>query len=633
MALSGFRDTQKLADLFEAVDVDKSGTLEFGEFLMLMFLVEPLDKVFRGPSLDHVAAAWKILETQFSKHDLDDNLLLGKAELQKLLQTTVGESFASSADVAEAYQERKELKFSEFLQLLYRILMPHGRYREKSVTSRMSQIAKSHPKEATTAPTPSGVTNTEVWAQLERAFVAMEADFKGYDKAGSGYIDLAQLTQLPQGRLEADVVDILSRLQHYFSVVDLDESNTLTFDEYLYLAFLLAKDGAYADVVEHAKDASIVKGTLLALHQAFRRHDVDSSLRLDRTETQQMLIDMLGSVPPRASEIFGRLMTSPQKPTIDFVRCMRLLYELVRGDAGLFTAKMPEKPRQPRTPISVHTHSGKPVHKVPRVEVLKVSDVEKQEQIGAGGFGRVYRAKFLGHIVAAKFFTESDAQIDKEAADEVHVMRLFDHNHLLFLIGAQLRPPPVCIVTEYCENGSLFDCIHKKRMHLQPSLIWRIARETAAGLLKLHTHSPSIIHRDVKSLNILLDANMLVKVADFGLSKEATAEMEMKVGTPQWMAPEVLTTDKYGISCDVYSYAIVLWEMTHRQIPYGSMNQDAMVKGVLKGMRPKISTKCPVGIAKLMIKCWSEKPDARPSFAQVIRELDEIKVEMEQDDM
>jgi len=128
LALAGFRDSQRLTELFEAVDVDRSGTLEFSEFLMLMFLVEPLDKVFQGSALETVSLAWKALEGAFSRHDVDDNLLLSRAELQRLLVAMLGSAFIGAPEIEDAFKEQQELRFSEFLFLLYSLLMPQGRY-------------------------------------------------------------------------------------------------------------------------------------------------------------------------------------------------------------------------------------------------------------------------------------------------------------------------------------------------------------------------------------------------------------------------------------------------------------------------------------------------------------------------
>ena len=128
MALSGFRDTQKLEQLFKAVDVDKSLALDFGEFIMLMFYAQPLDQIFRGAALQEIEAAWRSLEIAFSRSDVDGNKRLSGDELRSFLDLYLGKSFVNAPEVAAACPAGSEIRFADFMQLLYTLLMPTGRY-------------------------------------------------------------------------------------------------------------------------------------------------------------------------------------------------------------------------------------------------------------------------------------------------------------------------------------------------------------------------------------------------------------------------------------------------------------------------------------------------------------------------
>eukprot|EP00698_Gefionella_okellyi_P011694 TRINITY_DN30_c0_g1_i1.p1 TRINITY_DN30_c0_g1~~TRINITY_DN30_c0_g1_i1.p1 ORF type:complete len:680 (+),score=180.18 TRINITY_DN30_c0_g1_i1:63-2042(+) len=618
MTLTGFRDSERLQDLFNKVDADKSGTLDFSEFIMLMFYFDPLDRVFKGPALQAVQTAWHALESTLGRMDPSGQLQLNRDATFKFLEAALGTGSSSAPDVALAFAHHATIGLSDLMHLLYAIVSPSGRYHVKVTTKIQSLL--NHPS------TGRG-EGSAPWMQLQQAFMALEKDFQAFDRDNSGFIDLRELTDLSADRRSKDLIDTISRLQHYFTIVDLDDSGSLGFDEYMYLAFLLVRDGGYADVVEHAVDASTVKKALLYLHQAFTKADADKSMRLTRDELHVLLKGLIGEVPAQADAIFTKLMSSSTRQHIDFVRTMRLLYELIRGD-GIFVKVAQQKPqRVEQAPIVPPTEAAAQGHKLARLDNFDLSEVVKERQIGEGGFGKVYKAKFKSQYVAAKFGLGTPTrEMLQDTQAEVDLMkRLPDHPNLLWLIGACLKLPELCILTEFCDNGSVFDCMHKKRMPFSAAFIWKVAREMAEGLAVMHALSPPMIHRDIKSLNILLDANMNSKIADFGLSKMAVGEMEEGVGTPQWMAPEVLSSKNYDVRSDIFSFAVVLWEMTHRQIPYGNMNQDQMINGILRGMRPAISDRCPKFLAQLMTRCWDADPARRPSMRQVCQELDAVK--------
>ena len=143
-------------------------------------------------------------------------------------------------------------------------------------------------------------------------------------------------------------------------------------------------------------------------------------------------------------------------------------------------------------------------------------------------------------------------------------MEALRHPNIVMFLGACTKPPNFAIVLEYCSKGSLWSTIQ----NLDLSLTWedrrRFALDTARGVNYLHTCSPPVIHRDLKSLNLLLDDSYRVKLADFGWTKGLENYMTGKIGTYQWMAPEVIASQKYSEKADVFSYGIILWEIASR---------------------------------------------------------------------
>jgi len=159
-------------------------------------------------------------------------------------------------------------------------------------------------------------------------------------------------------------------------------------------------------------------------------------------------------------------------------------------------------------------------------------------------------------------------------------------------------------------------------------LTWKlrlqVALDTARGMTFLHLGR--IIHRDLKSPNLLLDAKYRVKVADFGLARtKAINTMTGQCGTFQWMAPEVIGSNHYTEKADVFSFGIILWELVARQVPYAGMNAvQVSVQVMAKGLRPEIPPRCPAAYSHLIQECWDTDPNKRPSFTDVVKRLEQF---------
>jgi serine/threonine protein kinase len=162
--------------------------------------------------------------------------------------------------------------------------------------------------------------------------------------------------------------------------------------------------------------------------------------------------------------------------------------------------------------------------------------------------------------------------------------------------GACVKRPNLCIVTEYVQQGALKDILANHATKLGYEKKMRLLQSAAMGVNHLHSLNPAIIHRDLKSSNLLVDENWNVKVADFGFAriKEENATMT-RCGTPCWTAPEVLRGEKYSEAADVFSFGIVMWEVLTRRQPYAGLNFMAVTLDVLEGRRPPLPHDFPRG--------------------------------------
>jgi len=254
------------------------------------------------------------------------------------------------------------------------------------------------------------------------------------------------------------------------------------------------------------------------------------------------------------------------------------------------------------------------------------------ELIGVGSFGQVYKGQWRGIEVAVKKLPlQFNEQIMNDFMKEIHLISVLRHPNIVQFLGAIADPPSPILVTEFMSRGSLHSILHNTNHKMVWSRLRNIAIDAAKGLNYLHTNSPTIIHRDFKSHNLLVDQNWRAKICDFGLSRiiDRTSPERKKLtlcGTPSWAAPEVLRNEVYTEKVDVYSYGVVLWEMVSRQDPFPNMPPFQVIFLVgTQRHRPTIPENCPKEWKTLITICWDDDPSVRPSFSSLISLLEQIQ--------
>uniref|UniRef100_A0A674EHM1 Mitogen-activated protein kinase kinase kinase n=1 Tax=Salmo trutta TaxID=8032 RepID=A0A674EHM1_SALTR len=256
-----------------------------------------------------------------------------------------------------------------------------------------------------------------------------------------------------------------------------------------------------------------------------------------------------------------------------------------------------------------HKHNQEESWEVPFEEI---SDLQ---WVGSGAQGAVFLGKFHGEDVAVK-------KVRDIKETEIKHLRKLKHPNIITFKGICTQAPCYCILMEYCAQGQLYEVLRAGR-NITPSLLIDWAMGIAGGMNYLHLHK--IIHRDLKSPNMLITHDDLVKISDFGTSKELfDKSMKMSfAGTVAWMAPEVIRNEPVSEKVDIWSFGVVLWEMLTGEVPYKDVDSSAIIWGVgNNSLNLPIPKSCPDGFKILLRQCWNCKPRNRPSFRQILLHLD-----------
>ncbi|XP_053512559.1 muscle, skeletal receptor tyrosine-protein kinase isoform X1 [Artibeus jamaicensis] len=287
------------------------------------------------------------------------------------------------------------------------------------------------------------------------------------------------------------------------------------------------------------------------------------------------------------------------------------------------------------------------------------NNIEYVRDIGEGAFGRVFQARAPGLLpyepftmVAVKMLKEeASADMQADFQREAALMAEFDNPNIVKLLGVCAVGKPMCLLFEYMAYGDLNEFLRSMSPHSACSLSRSdlsgrarvsspgppplscaeqlcIARQVAAGMAYLSERK--FVHRDLATRNCLVGENMVVKIADFGLSRNIYSADYYKANENdaipiRWMPPESIFFNRYTTESDVWAYGVVLWEIfSYGLQPYYGMAHEEVIYYVRDGNILSCPENCPLELYNLMRLCWSRLPADRPSFASIHRILERM---------
>ncbi|KAN0014456.1 hypothetical protein ACTFIU_000774 [Dictyostelium citrinum] len=267
---------------------------------------------------------------------------------------------------------------------------------------------------------------------------------------------------------------------------------------------------------------------------------------------------------------------------------------------------------------------------------ISETEITTESILGDGSFGTVYKGRCRLKDVAVKVMLKQvDQKTLTDFRKEVAIMSKIFHPNIVLFLGACTSTPGKLMICTELMKGNLESLLLDPMVKLPLITRMRMAKDAALGVLWLHSSNPVFIHRDLKTSNLLVDANLTVKVCDFGLSQIKQRGENLKdgqdgaKGTPLWMAPEVLQGRLFNEKADVYSFGLVLWQIFTRQELFPEFDNFFKFVAAIceKQLRPSIPDDCPKSLRELIKKCWDPNPEVRPSFEGIVSELEEIIID------
>eukprot|EP00811_Abedinium_folium_P034198 NODE_709_length_2814_cov_7.376628.p1 GENE.NODE_709_length_2814_cov_7.376628~~NODE_709_length_2814_cov_7.376628.p1 ORF type:complete len:764 (+),score=257.04 NODE_709_length_2814_cov_7.376628:164-2455(+) len=259
----------------------------------------------------------------------------------------------------------------------------------------------------------------------------------------------------------------------------------------------------------------------------------------------------------------------------------------------------------------------------PCAELLATEELQFGQILGTGGFGAVHQGRYRGEEVAIKKLHTTDGVITpaqvEEFRKEVANLQALRHPRLVRFVGAAYVAPSVCIVTEFMPNGSLYNLLHQRKQVLTPQQRHQIVSHIAEGVGFLHGRTPPFVHRDLKSLNVVMDYNLGAKLCDFGLTqsmeKTHITRKDNEGGSPRYMAPELFDSKgRITEKVDVWALGCLAAEIFSSRLPHEECStiQQVMLKTLVA---KEVPYKSWVGIAdeqKALIQlCFVFEPRLR----------------------
>uniref|UniRef100_A0A8B9TF74 Tyrosine-protein kinase n=1 Tax=Anas platyrhynchos TaxID=8839 RepID=A0A8B9TF74_ANAPL len=264
--------------------------------------------------------------------------------------------------------------------------------------------------------------------------------------------------------------------------------------------------------------------------------------------------------------------------------------------------------------------------------VLNHEDVLLGERIGRGNFGEVFSGRLRADNtpVAVKSCRETlPPELKAKFLQEARILKQYNHPNIVRLIGVCTQKQPIYIVMELVQGGDFLSFLRSEGPHLKVKELIKMTENAAAGMEYLE--SKRCIHRDLAARNCLVTEKNVLKISDFGMSREEEDGIYASTGgmkqiPVKWTAPEALNYGRYSSESDVWSFGILLWEaFSLGAVPYANLSNQQTREAVEQGVRLEPPELCPEELYRLMQRCWDYDPRRRPSFSAVHQELIAIR--------
>lgn len=260
-------------------------------------------------------------------------------------------------------------------------------------------------------------------------------------------------------------------------------------------------------------------------------------------------------------------------------------------------------------------------------EIPKES-IKMVKKLGAGQFGEVWMAYYNNTTKVAVKTLKPGTMTVEAFLEEANVMKTLQHDKLVRLYAVITKTQPIYIITEFMANGSLLDFLKTEtgcKVKL-PKLI-DFSAQIAEGMA--YIEKKNYIHRDLRAANVLVSESLLCKIADFGLARviednEYSAREGAKFPI-KWTAPEAINYGSFTIKSDMWSFGVLLYEIiTYGKIPYPGMTKAEVMSSIQRGYRMPQPENCPLELYNIMMSCWKNKPEDRPTFDYIQSVLDDF---------
>ena len=260
------------------------------------------------------------------------------------------------------------------------------------------------------------------------------------------------------------------------------------------------------------------------------------------------------------------------------------------------------------------------------------ADLTYLSRLGTGAFGEVWKCRWSSgddtSLYACKIIKKTLAADDAAlVANEIATWRRLAHPNLLTLVELVETPRAFHCVTDLMEDS--LHQIHQRMLRLgsKPRILTTLNRLVQVGEAMVYLHEHRILHRDIKSHNVLCSGDRSV-LSDFGLSKTLADCMTGETGSYRWMAPEVVRHEKYDEGCDVYSFSMLTYEMLTLRVPFQNFTPIETAMAVARGERPTLPP-VPKYMQTLVEDCWQQDSTARPRFNEIVPRIRKLRAQKE----